>query len=159
MLQVGSALCCLIFYSFLFLFSFLDWCIHAFTLSLSLCLLALSKRRHSRITNAFAAFFPSTSLLFPPLFLILLHLFIFFPSSYSLSAHCRFYLPKILVTQLPSFAFKPNATMGTRGHMYIRCRGRYFIYYNQFDSYPEGLGETIVAQIPEDPEEYRSKYQ
>lgn len=49
--------------------------------------------------------------------------------------------------------------MGTRGHIYIRCRGRYFIYYNQFDSYPEGLGEAIVAQIPEDPEEYRSKYQ
>lgn len=49
--------------------------------------------------------------------------------------------------------------MGTRGHIYIRCRGRYFIYYNQFDSYPEGLGEAIVAQIPEDPEEYRSKSQ
>lgn len=47
--------------------------------------------------------------------------------------------------------------MGTRGHIFIRCRGRYFVYYNQFDSYPEGLGEAIVATIPVDPEEYRSK--
>ncbi|KAE8151854.1 hypothetical protein BDV25DRAFT_152064 [Aspergillus avenaceus] len=45
--------------------------------------------------------------------------------------------------------------MGTRGLVFIRCRGRYFVYYNHFDSYPEGLGEAIVQEIPEDPEEYR----
>ncbi|OJJ40529.1 hypothetical protein ASPWEDRAFT_123520 [Aspergillus wentii DTO 134E9] len=45
--------------------------------------------------------------------------------------------------------------MGTRGLVFIRCRGRYFVYYNQYDSYPEGLGEAIVAEIPEDPEKYR----
>lgn len=47
--------------------------------------------------------------------------------------------------------------MGTRGLVIYRCRGRYFIYYNQLDSYPEGLGETVVHTIPEDPEEYKSK--
>ncbi|RAL00991.1 uncharacterized protein BO80DRAFT_355414 [Aspergillus ibericus CBS 121593] len=45
--------------------------------------------------------------------------------------------------------------MGTRGLYLIRCHGRYFIYYNQFDSYPEGLGDAIVEEIPEDPEKYR----
>ncbi|KAE8352822.1 hypothetical protein BDV28DRAFT_134461 [Aspergillus coremiiformis] len=44
--------------------------------------------------------------------------------------------------------------MGTRGLLFIRCRGRYFVYYNQFDSYPEGLGDAIVQNIPEDPEKY-----
>lgn len=48
--------------------------------------------------------------------------------------------------------------MGTRGLVFIRCRGRYFVYYNQYDSYPEGLGEAIVAEIPEDPEKYRGQY-
>ncbi|GLA14709.1 hypothetical protein AnigIFM62618_001148 [Aspergillus niger] len=47
--------------------------------------------------------------------------------------------------------------MGTRGLVYIRCRGRYFVYYNQFDSYPEGLGDAIVNEIPEDPEKYQGK--
>ncbi|KAE8318955.1 hypothetical protein BDV41DRAFT_571278 [Aspergillus transmontanensis] len=44
--------------------------------------------------------------------------------------------------------------MGTRGLVFIRCHGRYFVYYNQFDSYPEGLGEAIVQQIPENIEKY-----
>lgn len=48
--------------------------------------------------------------------------------------------------------------MGTRGHFFIRCRGRYFVYYNQFDSYPEGLGDAIVNSIPIDPEEFRSEF-
>ena len=47
--------------------------------------------------------------------------------------------------------------MGTRGHLFVRCRGRWFIYYNQFDSYLEGLGDAIVKRIPTDPEEYHSK--
>ncbi|KAF7160960.1 hypothetical protein CNMCM5623_006522 [Aspergillus felis] len=46
--------------------------------------------------------------------------------------------------------------MGTRGLLFIRCRGRYFVLWNQFDSYPEGLGDAIVHEIPTDPEGYRS---
>lgn len=48
--------------------------------------------------------------------------------------------------------------MGTRGFVFIRCRGRYFIYYNHWDSYPEGLGEAIVSKIPTDPEKYHGEY-
>ncbi|KAL2005852.1 hypothetical protein VTN00DRAFT_10345 [Thermoascus crustaceus] len=47
--------------------------------------------------------------------------------------------------------------MGTRGLLIIGCHGRYFIYYNQFDSYPEGLGQAIVNEIPNDPEKYQSE--
>lgn len=47
--------------------------------------------------------------------------------------------------------------MGTRGLVFIRCRGKYFVYYNQFDSYPEGLGEAIVQQIPGNPEKYHGR--
>lgn len=47
--------------------------------------------------------------------------------------------------------------MGTRGHFSIRCRGRYFVYYNHFDSYPEGLGDAIINLIPVDPDEFRSE--
>ncbi|KAK1149403.1 hypothetical protein N8T08_006626 [Aspergillus melleus] len=45
--------------------------------------------------------------------------------------------------------------MGTRGLLFVRCRGRYFVYYNHFDSYPDGLGSAIVQEIPEDPDKYR----
>ncbi|KAL4943355.1 hypothetical protein BDV06DRAFT_139357 [Aspergillus oleicola] len=45
--------------------------------------------------------------------------------------------------------------MGTRGLLFVRCGGRYFVYYNHFDSYPQGLGEAIVAMIPADPDKYR----
>lgn len=58
-------------------------------------------------------------------------------------------------SKVPSFSAKGN--MGTRGHFVIRCRGRYFVYYNQFDSYPEGLGNAIVHSIPVNHEEFRSK--
>lgn len=47
--------------------------------------------------------------------------------------------------------------MGTRGLVFIRCHGRYFVYWNQFDSYPEGLGEAIVHQIPENDEKYHGR--
>jgi hypothetical protein len=47
--------------------------------------------------------------------------------------------------------------MGTRGLLFIRCRGRYFVIWNQFDSYPEGLGDAIVHEIPTDPVGYRGK--
>jgi hypothetical protein len=46
--------------------------------------------------------------------------------------------------------------MGTRGLRIIRFGGRYFIYYNNYDSYLEGLGEELVSSIPADPEEYKS---
>lgn len=49
--------------------------------------------------------------------------------------------------------------MGTRGLFFIRCRGRYFVYYNHYDSYPEGLGAAIVFEIPRDPEKYRGKWE
>ena len=48
--------------------------------------------------------------------------------------------------------------MGTRGYLYVRYHGRFFVYYNHFDSYPDGLGEAILALIPTDPEEYRGKW-
>ncbi|KAH1934562.1 hypothetical protein KXV48_004564 [Aspergillus fumigatus] len=46
--------------------------------------------------------------------------------------------------------------MGTKGLLFIRCRGRYFVIWNQLDSYPEGLGDAIVHEIPTDPEGYRN---
>ncbi|XXG97101.1 hypothetical protein Hte_003396 [Hypoxylon texense] len=45
--------------------------------------------------------------------------------------------------------------MGTRGLEVVRFRKRYYIRWNKYDSYFEGLGAEIVARIPEDPEEYR----
>ncbi|KAL2837900.1 hypothetical protein BJY01DRAFT_258208 [Aspergillus pseudoustus] len=45
--------------------------------------------------------------------------------------------------------------MGTRGLFFIRWKGRYYAYYNHYDSYPEGLGEAIVEKIPATPEEYQ----
>jgi hypothetical protein len=45
--------------------------------------------------------------------------------------------------------------MGTRGYYVYKWRGRYYVYYNHFDSYPSGLGQTLVAMIPSDPAGYR----
>ena len=45
--------------------------------------------------------------------------------------------------------------MGTRGYKIIRFRGRYWIFYNHWDSYPEGLGQWLVDSIPADPEQYQ----
>lgn len=45
--------------------------------------------------------------------------------------------------------------MGTRGLRIILFRGRYFIYYNQYDSYPQGLGKELVSNVPTDPEQYQ----
>jgi hypothetical protein len=45
--------------------------------------------------------------------------------------------------------------MGTRGLKIVRFRGRYFVYWNQYDSYPEVVGQMLVDQIPTDPEQYK----
>ncbi|KAH7402869.1 hypothetical protein BKA66DRAFT_436257 [Pyrenochaeta sp. MPI-SDFR-AT-0127] len=45
--------------------------------------------------------------------------------------------------------------MGTRGYFVYKWHGRYYVFYNHLDSYPEGLGETLVAMIPSEPTEYR----
>ena len=47
--------------------------------------------------------------------------------------------------------------MGTRGCCAYRFRGRYYIRYNGHDSYPEYLGQRLVASIPEDSEEFQSR--
>ena len=46
--------------------------------------------------------------------------------------------------------------MGTRGLEIVRFRGRYYIQYHQYDSYYEGLGKSIVGEIPQDPGAYQS---
>ncbi|KAL3450991.1 hypothetical protein BJX65DRAFT_304407 [Aspergillus insuetus] len=48
--------------------------------------------------------------------------------------------------------------MGTRGLLFIRWKGRYYIYYNHWDSYPEGLGKAIVGKIPATPEKYQEEW-
>ena len=45
--------------------------------------------------------------------------------------------------------------MGTRGYRVTRFRGRYYHFYRNQDSYPEGLGKWIVSEIPTDPEAYQ----
>ena len=46
--------------------------------------------------------------------------------------------------------------MGTRGCRIIRFRGRYWIFCNHWDSYPDGLGKWLVNSIPTDPEQYQN---
>ncbi|KAL9103373.1 MAG: hypothetical protein Q9163_001585 [Psora crenata] len=41
--------------------------------------------------------------------------------------------------------------MGTRGLRIVRHRGRFYVKYYQFDSYPEGWPKDLVKQIPKDP--------
>ncbi|MCJ1438457.1 hypothetical protein MMC27_007847 [Xylographa pallens] len=45
--------------------------------------------------------------------------------------------------------------MDTRGYYAYRFRGRYYILYRHYDSYPEGLGAWIVQSIPQDSEKYQ----
>lgn len=45
--------------------------------------------------------------------------------------------------------------MGTRGLRIVCFRGRYFVYYNQYDSYPEVFGESVAGRVPDDPQEYK----
>ena len=46
--------------------------------------------------------------------------------------------------------------MGTRELRIIRFRDRYFIYYNNYDSYLKSLGRELVSNIPTDTEQYKS---
>lgn len=45
--------------------------------------------------------------------------------------------------------------MGTRGLRVIKFRGRCWVFWNQYDSYLEGMGDSLVKSIPSDPEEYQ----
>ncbi|THH00991.1 hypothetical protein EW026_g1627 [Hermanssonia centrifuga] len=45
--------------------------------------------------------------------------------------------------------------MGTRGYKVYRHKRWYFVYYNHYDSYPEGLGVELLSSIPTDPEEFQ----
>lgn len=47
--------------------------------------------------------------------------------------------------------------MGTRGYKIVRYKGRYWVYYNHYDSYPENFGVKIVSRIPVDPAEYKGE--
>ena len=44
--------------------------------------------------------------------------------------------------------------MGTRGFKAWRFRKRYYVQYNNYDSYPSGLGKEIASGIPPSHQEY-----
>ena len=46
--------------------------------------------------------------------------------------------------------------MGTRGYRVVRFRGRYYRFFNHWDSYPSNFGSGIVNGIPTNPEAYRT---
>ncbi|KAJ3851226.1 hypothetical protein EV368DRAFT_83744 [Lentinula lateritia] len=46
--------------------------------------------------------------------------------------------------------------MGTRGFHVYRYKGFYYVFFNQYDSYPEGLGVQVANEIPSDPTEFES---
>lgn len=48
--------------------------------------------------------------------------------------------------------------MGTRGFIVYRIRGRYYVTYNHWDSYPTNLGRSIVGGIPVDREKFEGLY-
>ena len=45
------------------------------------------------------------------------------------------------------YSFLSTFTMGTRGNYIFRRNGKYYVFYNHFDSYFSGLGKLIVAEI------------
>ncbi|KAF2818718.1 hypothetical protein CC86DRAFT_413608 [Ophiobolus disseminans] len=44
--------------------------------------------------------------------------------------------------------------MGTNGLYLFRFRSRYYVFYNHWDSYPEGLGNTLVSMLEQKRAEY-----
>ncbi|KAJ8127722.1 hypothetical protein O1611_g5914 [Lasiodiplodia mahajangana] len=46
--------------------------------------------------------------------------------------------------------------MGTRGFKVYKWQGKYYVYYNHWDSYPSGLGRILLSSIPSKPEQYRA---
>ena len=56
----------------------------------------------------------------------------------------------------PSIIATPSIIiMGTRGLRIIKFRGRYWVFWNQYDSYLDGMGDSLVKSIPSDPEDYQ----
>lgn len=47
--------------------------------------------------------------------------------------------------------------MGTRGSLGVKTEGKYYLTYNQCDSYPEGLGQDVVDFVNELTEEKAQK--
>ena len=45
--------------------------------------------------------------------------------------------------------------MGTRGLRVVRFRKRYYKFYQQYDSYPTGLGSEVAVNIPTDAAKYQ----
>lgn len=45
------------------------------------------------------------------------------------------------------YSFLSTFTMGTRGNYIFRRNGKYYVFYNHFDSYFSGLGTQIVTEI------------
>lgn len=45
--------------------------------------------------------------------------------------------------------------MGTRGLRVVRFRKRYYKFYQQYDSYPTGLGSEVAVNIPADAAKYQ----
>ena len=37
--------------------------------------------------------------------------------------------------------------MGTRGYYVFRYKNKWYVFYNKFDSYPDGLGQLIVDEL------------
>lgn len=117
-----------------------------------LCLLALRKYGCcSCVSPSSNAFVCKPSLAVSDLFFFLL-------ASISSPFFIFFFSPVSLHLRVSVRSAELQINMGTRKHLFIRCRGRWFIYYNQFDNYLECLGDAIVNRIPTDPEEYRSKF-
>ncbi len=49
--------------------------------------------------------------------------------------------------------------MTTTGIYAFVYRGRFYLFFNSSDSYPEGLGVTVVNNIPLNPSDYRGEEQ
>lgn len=45
--------------------------------------------------------------------------------------------------------------MGTGGHFIVKYRGRYWTFDNGLDSYLEGMGQSLVDQVPADQAGYQ----